>query len=91
MGILILQRHLCCKNWFICPKIKYQKLKSKMTNKNSKIDLQAQNPASARLGCTELKKNRKTFCILLCDFAICILIFDIAVITAYVAENYLCW
>ena len=79
---LVLQRYLCCKNWFIYPKIKHQKLKSKMTNKNSKRDFQAENPVSVRLGRTQLKKTRKTFCIL---------IFDIAVITAYVAKDYLCW
>ena len=62
-----------------------------MTNKNSKRALQSENLVSARLGLTQLKKNQKTFCILLCDFAICILIFDITIITAYVAKDYLCW
>jgi hypothetical protein len=79
--------------------IKYQKLKSKMTDINSKRALESENQAfhasvlqqqdagAARLCLKQLKKNRKTFCILLCDFTICILIFDITFITTYIAKD----
>jgi len=48
--ILILLRYFCCKNWFIRLKIKYQKLKCKMTNKNSKRDLQTENRVFGKIG-----------------------------------------
>jgi hypothetical protein len=53
--------------------------------------LQQQDAEAGKSGLTQLEKNRKTFCILLCDFTISILIFDFTYITTHVAKDYLSW